>query len=92
MLPGGALSLQYQVKSWSLNTDPVHVMASTGPGVFCPAHERKFLPKLPNQFSLTMETVIEVSLQLVVCVAYDAMADKLFIPSLKKNVEECNIV
>ncbi|XP_071536579.1 uncharacterized protein [Panulirus ornatus] len=59
MLPGGAMWLQYQVKSWALNTDPAHILASTAPGVFCPAHERKFLPKLPNQFSLTMETVIE---------------------------------
>lgn len=59
MLPGGPLSLQYKVKSWALTTEPAYMLVSTPPGVFCPAHDRKFIPKLANQFSLTMETVIE---------------------------------
>ncbi|KAG7157686.1 uncharacterized protein LOC121879753 [Homarus americanus] len=58
-LPRGPLSLQYQVKSWALVTDPAHTLVNTAPGLFCPAFKRKFLPKLSNQFSLTMETVIE---------------------------------
>ncbi|XP_045594443.1 uncharacterized protein [Procambarus clarkii] len=58
-LHGGPIWLQYRVKSWALDTDPPHVLVATAAGVFCPGNERKFLPKLANQFSLTMETVIE---------------------------------
>ncbi|CAL4081500.1 unnamed protein product, partial [Meganyctiphanes norvegica] len=57
--PGGALWLRYTIRSWARETDAAHVLVATPPGVFCPAHERKFLPKLANQFSITMETVIE---------------------------------
>lgn len=66
MLPGGPLSLQYKVKSWALTTEPAYMLVSTPPGVFCPAHDRKFIPKLANQFSLTMETVIEVCFSLFI--------------------------
>ncbi|XP_076039502.1 uncharacterized protein LOC143024576 [Oratosquilla oratoria] len=59
LLPGGAMWLQYQVRSWSKYTKPVSALIATPPGVLCPPYERKFLPKLANQFSLTMETVIE---------------------------------
>ncbi|KAL7647906.1 UNVERIFIED_CONTAM: hypothetical protein RMT77_001516 [Armadillidium vulgare] len=59
MLPGGAIWLQYRVVGWSLDTDSPYELVATPPGVFCPAHERKFLPKVSNHFSLTMETIIE---------------------------------
>ncbi|XP_053655085.1 uncharacterized protein [Cherax quadricarinatus] len=58
-LHGGPFWLQYRVKSWALDTDSVYDLVATAPGVFCPGYVRKFLPKLANQFSLTMETVIE---------------------------------
>ncbi|MPC73428.1 hypothetical protein E2C01_067756 [Portunus trituberculatus] len=59
MIPNGPIWLQYQVRSWALTTVPTQELVSTPPGVVCPVHERKFLPKLSNQFSLTMETVIQ---------------------------------
>ena len=59
-LPGGPIKLQYKVTLWSLHSDPSTDLVATPPGVFCPAHERKLLPKLASQFSLTMETVIQV--------------------------------
>ena len=65
MMPNGPIWLQYQVRSWSLTTVPTQELVSTPPGVVCPVHKRKFLPKLSNQFSLTMETVIQVSTRLI---------------------------
>ncbi|KAK4308747.1 hypothetical protein Pmani_019576 [Petrolisthes manimaculis] len=59
VLPRGPVKLQYRVKSWGLDPPPTSELVATPPGVYCPTPERKFLPRLANQFSLTMETVIE---------------------------------
>ncbi|KAF2363244.1 hypothetical protein FHG87_005992 [Trinorchestia longiramus] len=55
----GRISLQYRVLAFHPQTATVAELMLTPPGVFCPVDERKRLPKLANQFTLTMETVIE---------------------------------
>ena len=59
-LAGGSIFLQYRVLAAPQQTDSVVELMATPPGVLCPAHERKFLPSLANQFMLTTETIIEV--------------------------------
>ncbi|XP_018017825.1 uncharacterized protein LOC108674397 [Hyalella azteca] len=55
----GNIELQYRVLAALPLQDSVADLTITPPGVLCPIDERKYLPKLANQFTLTMETVIE---------------------------------